>query len=230
MTESRKPGDLSMWVFWVAIAPGLCLALLVWSTTAIIVVWTLTAFSAGVLHLLTCTGQTGDPAPADELIAAAAFASQIGLAGVALGATLQLAPVLALIVAAVLVGLSRRVRRTSRRLLTRTAAGGDDVPRSSSPLPVALMTPVRSPTAHACAEPDGDASMVAAMTTSELCVAWRISYTALQHSRIPREQARWVTLRQAYLDEIEARSPTALTAWLASGARAASNPSRFLRD
>jgi hypothetical protein len=67
-----------------------------------------------------------------------------------------------------------------------------------------------------------------AMTDRELCREWRHSFVTLQSARTAEELARVVAQRQVFLDEMERRSPTALKAWLDSGARAAGGPERFL--
>jgi hypothetical protein len=61
-----------------------------------------------------------------------------------------------------------------------------------------------------------------------LCWAWRRSYVTLQQTRSPATRLRVVQVRQAYLDELERRNAVGLSAWLASGARAAGDPSRFI--
>jgi len=61
-----------------------------------------------------------------------------------------------------------------------------------------------------------------------LCWAWRRSYVVLQRTRSPDTRLHIVEVRQAYLDELERRNAMGLSAWLASGARAAGNPSRFI--
>ncbi len=61
-----------------------------------------------------------------------------------------------------------------------------------------------------------------------LCWAWRRSYVVLQHTRTSATRLHVVQVRQAYLDELERRNAMGLAAWLASGARAAGNPSRFI--
>jgi hypothetical protein len=71
---------------------------------------------------------------------------------------------------------------------------------------------------------------VQTLTDKELCRVWRISFWALQSSRTPAAREQVVALRQAYLDELERRHPSALTAWLDSGARAASGPEKYLPD
>ncbi len=66
------------------------------------------------------------------------------------------------------------------------------------------------------------------LTDAELCRAWRASFTALQRASSPSERLSIIKARRVYLDELERRSPHGLTAWLASGARAAGDPSRFI--
>lgn len=66
------------------------------------------------------------------------------------------------------------------------------------------------------------------MTTEDLCHAWRSSYVALQRAESIDSRLRVVRMRALYLDELERRAEPAVQAWLSSGARAASDPSRFL--
>lgn len=63
----------------------------------------------------------------------------------------------------------------------------------------------------------------------ELCWAWRRSYVRLQRCRTVTETARVVAERQLCLDELERRNPGGLSAWLEAGARAAGDPSRYVR-
>jgi hypothetical protein len=63
---------------------------------------------------------------------------------------------------------------------------------------------------------------------NELCLAWRTSFSALQRATSPAQRLRMVEDRRAYLDELERRNPRGMAAWLASGARAAGDPSRFV--
>lgn len=50
----------------------------------------------------------------------------------------------------------------------------------------------------------------------------------LEHEHSPETHLRVVQQRQLYLDELERRNPAGLAAWLASGARAAGDPTRFI--
>lgn len=72
-----------------------------------------------------------------------------------------------------------------------------------------------------------DGSALKDLTNAELATAWRVSYLALQRAGTTNERARLVAIRQIYLDETETRDPTALTAWLASGARAEADRTGF---
>lgn len=66
------------------------------------------------------------------------------------------------------------------------------------------------------------------MSDLDLCQAWRSSYVALQRAMSVESRARVVEMRALYLDELERRAGSAVRAWLASGARAASDPSRYV--
>lgn len=66
------------------------------------------------------------------------------------------------------------------------------------------------------------------LSDEALCVAWRASFSALQRARSPMHRLRIVDERRAYLDEIERRSAHGMAAWLASGPRAAGDPTRFV--
>lgn len=73
-----------------------------------------------------------------------------------------------------------------------------------------------------------DADTLGTLDDEALCRAWRRSFVHLSASRLPARRLEVVSLRQAYLDELARRHPTAVQHWLASGARAASNPMPFL--
>jgi hypothetical protein len=70
--------------------------------------------------------------------------------------------------------------------------------------------------------------LVRQMSDAELCHAWRRSFVALQRARGPHLRALVVQTRQLLLDEVGARHPAGLRAWLGSGARAAGGPDRFI--
>ena len=66
------------------------------------------------------------------------------------------------------------------------------------------------------------------MDDTNLCFAWRRSYLALQRSLPLHARLRIVERRQEFLDEFEQRNPRGFSAWLASGARAAGDPSKYI--
>jgi hypothetical protein len=69
------------------------------------------------------------------------------------------------------------------------------------------------------------------LSTETLCQAWCASYLVLVERYAERETGAilaTVEERQRYLDELERRNPEGLAAWLASGARVASNPLAYL--
>ena len=72
------------------------------------------------------------------------------------------------------------------------------------------------------------ADEVRKMTDAELCHAWRRSFVSLERARGVHVRAMLVQTRQLLLDEVEARHPEGLRAWLSSGARAAGGPDRFI--
>lgn len=76
-------------------------------------------------------------------------------------------------------------------------------------------------------EPEMDPA-VEAMDDAALCLAWRMSYLALERPLPFASRLRWVERRQECLDELERRNPSGFSAWLASGARAAGDPSKYI--
>jgi hypothetical protein len=68
----------------------------------------------------------------------------------------------------------------------------------------------------------------AELSDDALCLAWRASFSALERADSPAERSRIIQTRRAFLDELERRNPPGVAAWLASGARAAGDPIRFV--
>jgi hypothetical protein len=105
-------------------------------------------------------------------------------------------------------------------------APGENAAEAPAPIP-------RMPTAA----PDEPASPgrgphgsppVPVLPTPDLCWEWRRSYLAVVRASKPDELTRIAALRATYLDELERRDPTGFRRWLDSGARAASDPGRYL--
>ncbi len=66
------------------------------------------------------------------------------------------------------------------------------------------------------------------LSDTELCWRWRTSFAALAHAASPGQRLYLIETRCALLDELTHRDPEGFTRWLDSGARAASDPARFL--
>jgi hypothetical protein len=77
-------------------------------------------------------------------------------------------------------------------------------------------------------EPVIAAPDLASMSTTDLVLAWRRSYAQLMRDRSAQQLAALAARRQQLLDELERRDSAGVERWLRSGARAASDPSRFL--
>jgi Ca2+/Na+ antiporter len=61
-----------------------------------------------------------------------------------------------------------------------------------------------------------------------LCLAWRTTYVALQQALSTPRRLRLVQRRQDLMDELERRNGIGFAAWLASGPRAAGDPSKYI--
>jgi len=67
------------------------------------------------------------------------------------------------------------------------------------------------------------------LTDSDLCMAWRSSYVALDRATDPSAKLKAVEIREVLLEELGRRDAPGLEAWFRSGARAAGGPDRYLR-
>jgi hypothetical protein len=66
------------------------------------------------------------------------------------------------------------------------------------------------------------------LSTPELCLAWRRSYLALLDTPPGPARDELVRVRGSLLDELERRDHAGFTRWLEAGARAGSDPTRYL--
>jgi hypothetical protein len=89
----------------------------------------------------------------------------------------------------------------------------------SAPAPISWTEP---------SQPSGPHVAPASLSDDALCLAWRASFSVLQRASSPAQRLWVVDQRRAYLDELESRNARGVAAWLASGARAAGDPSRFV--
>ena len=74
----------------------------------------------------------------------------------------------------------------------------------------------------------GPAVAPASLDGPGLCLAWRQSFVVLQRAASPTSRMRILLRRQELLDEFERRNALGFAAWLASGARAAGDPSKYV--
>jgi hypothetical protein len=218
---------------------GVGLSFLVWQPLSVLTVFVTAAICAGVLFvLLSPTAGPHSPLAAVKWMRIVTRAAGIGAAVVAFSAFSVVLPYLALPLAGLAVLSSPwavdRLRRwradhpgTRRqaptgRPLVHEAHGPTD-PDAPGPAPLHGIW-----SGSAVCRLDVTESSAREMTNSELCREWRRSFVALQSAPSPGDLARVVAQRQVYLDELDRRSPSALQAWLASGARAAGGPERYL--
>lgn len=66
------------------------------------------------------------------------------------------------------------------------------------------------------------------LTTEQLCRAWRTSFVLLDRTDDSEARTLLSTVRRRYLDELERRDPDGFERWMAAGARAASDPTRYI--
>jgi len=57
---------------------------------------------------------------------------------------------------------------------------------------------------------------------------WRVSYLTLAGDRDPGVVDHVTLARRRYLDELGRRDPTGFQRWITAGARAASDPARYI--
>jgi hypothetical protein len=81
---------------------------------------------------------------------------------------------------------------------------------------------------EAPAAPEVTTIRVDDLTIEALCVTWRRSYVLLQRASDMSSRDKIVQLRRCVLDELECRNRQGFTKWLESGARAGSDPTRYL--
>ena len=70
--------------------------------------------------------------------------------------------------------------------------------------------------------------VAAEVPTAELCLAWRRSYLSLLDLPPGPARDRVVSLRRELLDELERRDRAGFGRWIDTGARAGSDPGRYL--
>jgi hypothetical protein len=212
------------------VALGVGLSFLVWGPADVAAMFSAGASCAAILLVL-CLPHAGEQDPP-----AMARWKRIGGGGAAAGACVvalasysAVVPYLVLPLVALAVLTLPGVRRLLRRWLAARPAATAHRPTASASVATGDRPgPQEAWPAPADCRPAVSDQSVRELTDTELCLQWRRSFVTLQSARSPADLARVVAQRQVYLDEMERRSPSALRAWFASGARAAGGPDRFI--
>ena len=224
---SNVPRYRDVWVTLTAIIAtvGVCVAFLTWGVAGVVGAFIAGAVMGGAMTAALAPENLPRPWRRATVGAAASGVGVIAVAGLVV--VLQ---VVALVVLLALTMSAPPVVRVLQGKLTlkapKPATAADDQPPPEQPLddldgaqwPAPDPATVEQSLPMAPEDLDDDA----------LCWAWRRSYVVLQRSRSAATRLHVVEVRQAYLDELERRNALGLAAWLASGARAAGNPSRFI--
>ncbi|TDU87864.1 hypothetical protein EV138_1398 [Kribbella voronezhensis] len=204
-----------------------------WSLSSVIMLLVLAAVTGGVVAMVALADPdneaTRPPRDRRRIVALSTVLTAAGTVSFVGMGTLVGAPTTVLLLA-ILVGTSPYAIRYCVRWLTEHGhlagpwpepARPDRADRSSTPAPASILEaePDQAPQPHIA--PD-------ALSDKALCLAWRSSFSALQKASSPTQRLRIVDERREYLDEIERRTAHGLAAWLASGPRAAGDPSRFV--
>ena len=223
--------DWQRWLYaWtLAGSAGVCLALLLWSPLTILGIAAGPSVVAGLLFGAHALHEDHPrPSPARRPGGSPGEGVVLSTARVVLGtATIVVAtaavaevsvPLALLLVAAVGLTAPPLVRRIAGdRSTTPTRPTLPPGPEARGALP-----------AVEHATPETAIGSVRGLADDQLCLAWRRSYVTLQNAVSVVDKIVVVQLRQRCLDELLARNGPAVEAWLASGARAASGPDRYL--
>ncbi len=218
MAQEATAADERRWRSWFLIVgtlstPGTCLGIMAWGVLPLVLILVL-ALLVGVfgVHLDRVAGR-----PWWRCLTKA-LECGICLTLLVLGwmALLFVSPALAMMAAVAALATMPPVRRrwTGRG----SSTGSCDV--AAAPAPVERPQPGGAP--------QPPTPTVRNLSNLELCTVWRRSFLLLQETAAVQDKLAVVVLRQRCLDEMEHRNTVAFEAWLASGARAAGDPTRFL--
>jgi hypothetical protein len=200
-------------------AVGIMVALS-WSMSVTVVFFTCAAACGAVLGTAALGPEEAPPEAIvwRQVVIGAAVGGLVTVAAIGMGVLLGAGSALMLLFLGV--GGSPTVISSCRRRLG----------QSGSDVPPAQPSERSGQTVEATAAEAGDdaQSGTQSLTDAQLCTAWRVSFSALEKARTEQQRLRIVEERQDCLDELERRNPHGLAAWLASGARAAGDPTRFV--
>jgi hypothetical protein len=221
------PRYRDVWVTLTAIAAtvGVCVAVLTWSVAGVVGAFIAGAVMGGAMTAALAPENLARPW---RRAALGALASGVGVVAVAGLVVVLRAGVLILLLAATLSAppLVRMLRERTGAKRPKAPAPKetqpaerplDDLDGAEWPPPDTITVELWLPMAPENLDDD------------DLCLAWRRSYVVLQRTHTPATRLQVVEVRQSYLDELERRNALGLSAWLASGARAAGNPTPFIQ-
>ncbi|HET6741632.1 MAG TPA: hypothetical protein VFH76_21960 [Kribbella sp.] len=199
-----------------------------WSPTPIILVFLCAAFSGWGIAMIVLSPDDAIQLPEHRRGTVAWSAVLTGAGTVAfIGLGTLLGASVAVLLLAITAGGSPyatswcvRWLRAHGHLPEPTAQPAAPPPAKSEPTPLRIV-----PIEIDLPEPSAAAS---SLSDDALCLAWRASFSALQRAQSAAQRLTIIEERRAYLDETERRNAHGLAAWLASGPRAAGNPSRFV--
>ncbi|MGW1344400.1 hypothetical protein ACWCOV_25400 [Kribbella sp. NPDC002412] len=195
-----------------------------WSLSTVGLLFVLAALTGGMAAMIALTPADNTPFDRDRwpVVATSVVVAGAGaVAFVGLG-TLLGGPMAVLVLALAVGGSPYVVRRWIGRLRDHEHLPAPENPGEAESVATAAAR------VQQLESIDLPAVEAAELSDDALVLAWRSSFSALQRATSPAESAQIVEARHAYLDELERRNPPGVAAWLASGARAAGNPTRFV--
>ena len=203
-------------------------ALMAWSVPLTVGWWAGASFIT--LSLLVCLGPDTGPIQWKVVLVRSLLWPTTALAGagliVALGWTSGLLVTAAGLAAAWEMGWLGWPPRTARPVKRRHRMGRRRARAETAAVAASVSGAIRP---HVIDPVEAVLAVTDGLTDSDLCMAWRSSYVALDRAMDPGAKLRAVEIRELLLDELGRRDGPGLEAWFRSGARAAGGPDRYLR-
>lgn len=218
------------WLFFCGVLGALgAVMAFTWSLPSVIMLLVLAALTGAVVAMVALAdpdGPTRPPRDRRRIVASSTVLTAGGTVSFIGLATLIGAPTAVLLLAIIVGGSPYSIRYCHRWLsehghLTSPEPQPDRAEHASRSATAPVVGPESDQAPKPHVAPD-------ALSDEALCRAWRTSFSALQRASSPTQRLRIVDERRAYLDEIERRTAHGMSAWLASGPRAAGDPSRFV--
>jgi len=220
------PRYRDVWVTLTAIIAtvGVCIAFLTWEVAGVVGAFIAGAVMGGAMTAALAPENLPRPW---RRAAVGAAASGVGVVAIA-GLVVVLQVVALVLLLALTMSAPPVVRLLQKRLTAKAPKPASAAQEQPPEQPLDDLDDAEWPTADPATVEQSLPVAPEDLDDDALCWAWRRSYVVLQRTRSPATRLHIVEVRQAYLDELERRNAMGLSAWLASGARAAGNPSRFI--